>query len=84
MSSRINEKLRRVERIAAGEEDITQKQAVLLNLGLFADLWGEIEEPIKVVKDHQTRLKVLEARVRLGIGLTALIGIAGGIGMFLL
>ena len=84
MSSRINEKLRRVERIMADEEPVTQKQATLLTLDLFADFWGEIEEPIKMVKAHNDKLISLETRVRMGIGLTVIVGIAGGIGMFLL
>ena len=82
MAGKIQEKLRRVERILTEEEPVTQKQAVLLNLDLFAEFWGEIEEPIKMVKDHQDRLTNLEARVKVGIGLTVLIGVAGGVSLF--
>ena len=79
--SDIKEKLRRVEKVTAGEEPITQKQAMILMLGLFSDFWGEIEEPIKQVPLNTTGIEVLKVRVGLGIGLTALVGIAGGIAL---
>ena len=81
--SKIQEKLRRVERIMTEEEPVTQKQAILLNLDLFAEFWGEIEEPIRMVKAHSERLTILETRVKMGIGLTVIVGVAGGIGMFI-
>ena len=81
MTSNIKEKLRRVERITAEEESVTQKQAMILMLGLFSDFWNEIEEPIKQVPINTTELAVLKVRVGLGIGLTALVGIAGGIAL---
>ena len=79
--SDIKEKLRRVEKVTAGEEPITQKQAMILMLGLFSDFWGEIEEPIKQVPLNTTAIEVLKVRVGLGIGLTTLVGIIGGIAL---
>ena len=81
MTGDIKEKLRRIEKITAGEEPVTQKQAVILLLGLFSDFWGEIDEPIKQVPLNTTDIAVMKVRVGLGIGLTALVGIVGGIGL---
>ena len=50
-------------------------------LGLFSDFWNEIEEPIKQVPINTTAIEVLKVRVGLGIGLTTLVGIIGGIAL---
>ncbi len=40
-------------------------------------------EPLKQVAKNKTAIEVLRTRVALGIGLTAIVGIAGGIALFL-
>ena len=72
----MQEKLRRVERIATGEEPITQKQAVLLLLDLVAGVYDEISPVIKQVPLNTTEIEVLGGKVKLGIGLTVAVGIA--------
>jgi hypothetical protein len=75
----MKEHLRRIEKIAAGEEAVTQKQAILLILNLMANMYNEFEPHIQQVPKNSTAIAVLRARVALGIGLTAFVALSGAI-----
>lgn len=65
----------RAERIAAGEEPVTQKVAIQVVLNVMAGMYGEFSPHIKQVPKNTTAIEVLRTRVMLGIGLTALASI---------
>ena len=73
----MKEKLRRIERVVAGEEPITQKQASILTLDVIGSMYDEFEPAIKQVPKNVTAIATLKVRVVMGIGLTALAAILG-------
>ena len=81
-----SERLRRVERVVAGEEDVSQKQAIILVLDLVAATYDQNRQLGKVVEkntivseSNKNRIDVTEVRVNLGIGLTVLVSIVAAI-----
>ena len=85
-----HERLRRVERVLCGDEEITQKQAMLLLLDLAAqnyDMNKKIRDEGKDVKKtadaNKVKIEVLETRITVGIGLTVLVGIIASIKLVL-
>ena len=72
----MKEKLRRIERITTEEEPVTQKQAILLLLGVFAGMYDEISPHIQQVPRNTADIEVLSTRVSMGIGLTVVASIA--------
>ena len=81
-----SERLRRVERVVAGEEDVSQKQAIILVLDLVAATYDQTRQLGKVVtkneersENNKSRIDVTEVRVNLGIGLTVLVSIVAAI-----
>jgi len=80
------ERLRRVERVVAGEEDISQKQATILILDLVAANFSmhsamkkTVDKNIELSQTNRSRLDTLEARVGWGIGLTVLVSVVAAI-----
>ena len=74
------ERLRRVERVVAGEEEITQKQAMILNLDLIHTVYlmtKGLEEnvaPKSELRTLKVRVGILFSLVFLIIGAVALGG----------
>ena len=73
----MREKLRRIERVVAGEEPITQKQVSILTLDVIGSMYDEFAPAIKQVPLNKTAIETLGVRVAMGIGLTALAAILG-------
>ena len=73
----MKEKLRRIERVVAGEEPITQKQAMILLLDVIGGMYDKFEPAIKQVPLNVLAIATLTTRVKMGIGITALAAILG-------
>lgn len=75
----MNNRLGRIEKIIAGDEPITNKQANLLILDVLSGMYRDFEPAIKQVPKNTTALKVLRTRVNMGIGLTVLVGLTAAV-----
>lgn len=79
MSNNMKERLRRVEKVVTGEEPVTYTQAMVLVLDLISGVYNVVEPVVEQVPKNVTAIEVLKTRVTLGIGLTVIVGIIGGI-----
>lgn len=75
----MNNRLQRIEKIIAGDEPITNKQANLLILDVLSGMYKDFEPAIIQVPKNTTAIKVLSTRVTMGIGVTVLVGLTAAI-----
>lgn len=77
--SKMTERLRRIEAVIAGKEQVSQKQASLLLLDLMYSMYSEIAPQLPQIERNKIEIERLKVKVAMGIGLTVVVAIAGGL-----